>query len=335
VVVGRTGAPAAVAALLLAMLPPAWAAEPDGAPAAARSAPLADAPPAARSAPPADAPTASHLAAIRELIAVTGTLDRELARVDEVVAAMRTASPDLPEAVWTNYAARLRDREALVAAYAPAYARHLDEADTRAWLAFHDTPLGRRVLAAQEPIREASRVAAQRLATEAFAELVSAPDEPRAPAPTNGTSAQAGSDAAVAPTHAAAIRELIELTGALGSARTTMKKFLDAVRASPFARSTPADFWSRAAEKLTDPEALYALWIPAYAANLSEEDVRALVAFHRTPAGARIAAAQPAIQAEIVDAAQQFGATAARRAVREVLGPLPTWRPPPQPEPAR
>lgn len=306
----RAAAPAATARTA-----PAPVAAPDPAPPVPRA---TDAP------APAVAP--EHAAAIRELIAVTGSLDREIARVDEVVAAMRGTAPDLPEAVWTNYAARLRDREALLALYVPAYARHLDAADARAWLAFHRTPVGQRVLAAQEPIREASRAAAQRLATEVFASL----EDDAPPATSGATPAPAGSTgvAAVAPSHAAAIRELLEITGALGSARTTMRKLLDAVRASPFARGTPPEAWARAAERLTEPESLYAMWVPAYAAHLSEADVRELVAFHRTPAGARIAAAQPAIHADIVDVAQQYGATSARRAVREVLGPLPQWRPP-------
>lgn len=295
--------------------------------AAADAAPAADAARAGGAPPEADV-SPTHAAAIRELIDVTGSLERELARVDEIVAALRGTAPDLPAAVWTNYAARLSDREALLALYVPAYARHLDEADTRAWLAFHRTPLGVRVLAAQEPIREASRAAAQRLAADVFAELdgdaaPEAADAPDAAGPSTRASAPA-----IAPSHTAAIRELIDVTGALGSARASMRKLLDAVRASPFARSTPPEFWARAAERMTEPEALYALWVPAYAAHLPESDVSALLAFYRTPAGARIAATQPALHADVVDVAQRYGATSARRAVREVLGPLPQWRPP-------
>lgn len=141
----------------------------------------------------------------------------------------------------------------------------------------------------------------------------------------------ARAEAASEPAHADALRELIDATGALGATRATMHRLLDNVRASPLEPATPPEFWTRATERLTEPETLYALWVPAYAAHIDESDVRALVAFYRTPAGARIAAAQSAIQAEVVELAQQYGATAARRAVREVLGPLPQWRPPPKP----
>jgi hypothetical protein len=264
-----------------------------------------------------EAVSATHASAIRELVELTGALDREIARVDAVVAQLRTTTPDLPDAVWTNYAARLRDREALLSRYVPVYARHLDEPDTRALAAFYGSPLGRRVLAAQVAIGDDSRAASERLVRDAFAGTSSPP----APAGGSGDEARA--------THAAAIRELIDAMGVVPAAQDTMRRTVATLRAAPAFGAIDAAEWDRVTAALTDPDTLYAIWVPAYARHLTEPDVRELTAFYRAPLGRRVAAALPAIQADLVDVARDYGTEAARRAVREVLGPLPQWRPRP------
>jgi hypothetical protein len=266
----------------------------------------------AASAPVGAAVAPSHAGAIRELVDLTGALDRELARVDAVVAQLRTTTPDLPDAVWTNYAARLRDREALLARYVPVYARHLDEADTRALAAFYRTPLGRRTLDAQAAIAEDSRAASERLVRAAFA------GETVSPAP-DGTP----------PAHAGAVRELLDTMGVVPAAQESMRRTIASLRAVPaFAAIEPAE-WDRVVATLTDPATLYATWVPAYARHMPAADARELTGFYRSPLGRRVAAALPAIQADLTDVARDYGTEAARRAVREVLGPLPQWRPRP------
>jgi hypothetical protein len=256
------------------------------------------------------APSATHAAAIRDLIDASGALDREIARVDVVVAQMRTTTPDLPPAVWENYAARLRDREALLARYVPVYARHLSEADTRALATFYRSTFGRRVLSAQAAIAADSRAASEGLVRDALD----------------------GTVTAVAPhgnsTHEQAVLELIDAMGALDAAQDTMRRTVVALRAAPALRGIEAAEWQRLESALTDRDALLAIWVPAYARHMTEAEVRELTAFYRTPAGRRIAAALPAIQADLVEVAQQYGAESARRAVREIMGPLPQWRPP-------
>jgi hypothetical protein len=304
---------------------PVPAATPAATPAAAPVSAQAPEPPPPPAPAPVDAPpdvAASHADAIRELIATTGSLDRELARVDPLVAQLRANSPELPEAVWTNLEARLRNREALLALYVPVYARHLPETDVRSLIEFYRSPLGRRSLEAQERIRETSREAAGRLAVEAFGELAGSP---AAAAPSAATSPPP------APTHAQAIRELIEASRVIPAAQETMRRLLDTARANPLTRDTPPEAWTRAERRLTDPDTLRAIWVPAYAAHLPEPEVRALTAFYRSPLGARVAEALPRVQAELGAVAQNYGATAARRAIRDVMGPLPQWRPPPSP----
>jgi hypothetical protein len=256
------------------------------------------------------APSATHAAAIRDLVDASGALDREIARVDVVVAQMRTTTPDLPPAVWENYAARLRDREALLARYVPVYARHLSEDDTRALTTFYRSPFGRRVLAAQAAIAADSRAASEGLVRDALDGTVT----PVAP-PGNSS-------------HEQAVLELIDAMGALDAAQDTMRRTVVALRAAPALRGIEAAEWQRLESALTDRDALLAIWVPAYARQMTEAEVRELTAFYRTPAGRRIAAALPAIQADLVEVAQQYGAESARRAVREVMGPLPQWRPP-------
>ena len=68
------------------------------------------------------------------------------------------------------------------------------------------------------------------------------------------------------------------------------------------------------------------MWTPAYANNLTDTQIRGLIQFYTSAPGAHYAAVLPAIQAESLDAAAQLGRDVARRAVREVYGPLPQWR---------
>lgn len=71
---------------------------------------------------------------------------------------------------------------------------------------------------------------------------------------------------------------------------------------------------------------LATLWIPEYARAFSANDIRDLTAFYTSPLGTRWAAEIPAINADALAAATTLGNEAAKRAIREVLGPLPQWR---------
>lgn len=44
--------------------------------------------------------------------------------MDAVMADLRAKNPDVPPALWDNYAARINDHSALVRLYAPIYRRH-------------------------------------------------------------------------------------------------------------------------------------------------------------------------------------------------------------------
>jgi hypothetical protein len=76
---------------------------------------------------------------------LTGVLDHGPASMDRVVANLRANNPDVPPALWDNYAARINDHAALVQTYAPIYRRHVSATDTRALVAFFQSPLGARI----------------------------------------------------------------------------------------------------------------------------------------------------------------------------------------------
>jgi hypothetical protein len=247
----------------------------------------------------------------------------------------------------------MSDRGTLVNLYAPIYARHLSEADARGVISFHHTPLGRRLRAAMPRIREecqaasqeaAGTIAAQLLGADEFAtDLAPAPDTPDArdapasdtpdtpnardtPAPDMRDAPNASDAPAVPKRRAQAIAKLLQVSGALAQARQAMLNMIEQFeRASP-AGELPAAFWNGARQRLTDEADLIRLWTPAYARHLDDHDIRGLIDFYRSPVGQRYVLALPAIHQESVEATTQLANTAARRAIREVLGPLPQWK---------
>jgi hypothetical protein len=105
-----------------------------------------------------------------------------------------------------------------------------------------------------------------------------------------------------------------------------MNLLIDRLRQAPQSSGAPASFWEQARSRITDEKSLLKLWTPAYAQGAPDEDIRAMIAFYESPLGQRYVAALPAIRSESLDAATQLANLAARRAVREVLGPLPQYR---------
>lgn len=65
---------------------------------------------------------------------------------------------------------------------------------------------------------------------------------------------------------------------------------------------------------------LIELMVPAYQKNLSIEDLKAAVAFYNTPAGKRLAEAQPKIAMEAASAAQQW-ALGFQHSMKDIMEP--------------
>ncbi len=252
-----------------------------------------------------DLSAATTLLDLLGVIAGTNAISRQM--TDE----LRASNPAMPEAVWTRFAALTSERATLVALYAPIYVRHLSAADIDGLVAFYASPLGSRLRQALPQIASEAQASAQALV--ASIELESEAD----PAVTPGVAEDARSRA---------VQVLLHESGALRQARTGIAAVMNRLRASQSFQDIPPSFWDAVQRRLTDESVLLTLWTPAYVRHLSEADVAALIAFYRSALGKRYSEAQPAIQAESVEAATTLANRAARRAVREVLGPLPQWR---------
>jgi hypothetical protein len=139
--------------LSLALVTPALAK--GGKPAPVEPAPAAAAPAAAD---PLAGIDPSMVADIRQLLEVTGQAQLGKQVLDQMFAQFRTTMPQVPAAAWDELQARLKP-EQLVDMVIPIYARHLQQEDIRALIAFYQSPAGQRFVAAQPVILQESMAA--------------------------------------------------------------------------------------------------------------------------------------------------------------------------------
>jgi hypothetical protein len=98
-----------------------------------------------------DPPDAARLAAARQVIEASGTVDAMLAGVRAAIPAQRTAMPQVPEEFWTRFDARLADDVPQLAdSMAVLYAKTFSLQELEAFVAFHRSPAGQH-LRAQQP----------------------------------------------------------------------------------------------------------------------------------------------------------------------------------------
>lgn len=122
-----------------------------------------------------------------------------------------------------------------------------------------------------------------------------------------GTPAGAQRPAAVTPATAAAIRRLLDLTGAAKLALQSMEQMIPSQRAmSP---QVPAAFWDAfLAHARRDVPQLVDSLVPVYAAHFSKAELDELVRFYESPIGRRLSAMQPMITQESMQVGQRWGA---------------------------
>jgi hypothetical protein len=246
-----------------------------------------------------------------DLLELSGVLAGAADASQLALVQLRAANPAMPEAVWTRFAALITERATLVSLYAPIYAQHLTPEQIQGMVDFYRSPLGTRFREALPAMRDESRVAAQTFAAGIAVDPDDAAEKPvKTPTP----------DA-----RSRAVHALLHESGALEQAKTAMTQMIDRLRQNTSLDTAPG-FWDAAKRRLTDDDALLALWTPAYLHHLSDTDIQALIAFFRSPVGKQYVKALPAIQAESVEATTTLANRSARRAVREVLGPLPQWK---------
>jgi hypothetical protein len=103
------------------------------------------------------------------------------------------------------------------------------------------------------------------------------------------------------PAEASSVTKLLEVTGVFARARPQADRVVAQLRSEN--PRIPTALWTRFEQQIVSRDALIALYAPIYAQHLSEEDLRAALDFYRSPAGARLLEAMPAIQAETRNAA--------------------------------
>ena len=259
-----------------------------------------------------------------ELLKLTGVFDRARAQTRAMVEQLRRDNPKVPEEFWSNLASRVSDEDALQSLYVPVYLRHLSQEDVCALSRFYRTPLGAHWLHAGPEIQEATRESTQAWAATIVVDLLGSPGDSRTP---NGPQPPRSAP----PTQpederTAAIHELLRQSGDLAAAQRMMSATLDRLRQGPQAVSLPPSFWDDVRKRLLNEDDLLRLWTPAYIHQFTDAEIRGLIVIYRSAVGVRYVAALPAIEAESSDAGAQLGHDVARRAVREVFGPLPQWR---------
>lgn len=222
------------------------------------------------------------------------------------------ANPSMPEAVWKRFAALMTDHETISSLYAPVYTRYLSTEEIQGMIEFYRSPLGTRYREAMPAVREETQTAAKAYVASVMVDLAHA--EEKAPPP-----------AADPDTRRLAVHTLLRESGALERAVAAMQAMIGRLRqrADP---DSAAGLLDAAQRRLTDEQALLDMWTPAYIHHFSGADIQSLIAFFRSPVGSQYVKALPAIQKESVAAATTLGNQAVRRAVREVLGPLPQWK---------
>jgi len=113
--------------------------------------------------------------------------------------------------------------------------------------------------------------------------------------------------ATVDPATTAAIRRLLDLTGAAKLAVQSMEAVMPAQRAAN--PQIPAAFWDAfLAHARRDMPQLVDSLIPVYAAHYTRAELEELVRFYESPLGKRVAVVQPLITQESIAAGQRWGA---------------------------
>lgn len=101
-------------------------------------------------------------ALIRQLLVRTQAADQAIALMEASLPAQRLSNPRIPAVFWDRFIAEARARRGeLVDMMSVVYERHFTTEEIRHLLDFYDTPLGRKLLAAQPKIAQESVEAGQ------------------------------------------------------------------------------------------------------------------------------------------------------------------------------
>ncbi len=125
----------------------------------------------------------------------------------------------------------------------------------------------------------------------------------------SGTAALAQQGAAAAqiePEKAAAIRQLLQVTGASELMVTSIEASMPLQRAAN--PEIPDVFWEEFAARLReDVDGFIELLVPLYDRHLTLDEIRQLIAFYESPLGKRLVEVQPLLAEESMRAGQEWG----------------------------
>jgi uncharacterized protein len=263
----------------------------------------------------------AQVSTVTELLQVTGVFVRARPEADRVVAQLQSRNPRIPSALWEKYAASVSDPDAVIALYAPIYARHLTEDQLRGALQFYRSAPGAKLLAAMPAIQAEARSAALSWVADIAGDVAFSESPPRAFEPREGSST---AERRVS-RRTQRVQQLLRASGTISQAQQMMNDLIDRFEAAPQGGELTQAMWENARSHLTNETDLIKLWTPAYLHHLSDPETGALLAFYQSTPGRCFVAAMPQVQKEAVEAATQMGREAVKRATREVLGPLPQW----------
>jgi hypothetical protein len=117
------------------------------------------------------------------------------------------------------------------------------------------------------------------------------------------------------PAFEADIRRLLEMTGSAALGQQVMDQMMLSLR--PMAPEVPQSFWDEMAREI-DVDELVDRIVPVYAAHLTHDEVKQLVAFFDSPVGRRLVAEQPAMLQESMQIGQVWGAEVGERVIRRM-----------------
>lgn len=88
---------------------------------------------------------------LRQLVELTGIVEKELRSIDVVMDMFKRQSPNVPDSVWVEVRKefdRSFNRESIITMYAAIYATHFNPAEVRKLIAFYASPVGRKLVTA-------------------------------------------------------------------------------------------------------------------------------------------------------------------------------------------
>lgn len=110
------------------------------------------------------------------------------------------------------------------------------------------------------------------------------------------------------------IRELMAVTGSAKIAEQVMDALAGSLgKSNP---KIPQSFWKEMKKRIKTDD-FFQMVIPIYTRHLSAEDVKAMLAFYKTPAGQRVVKAMPAITQESMAIGNAWGQKIAREVIQE------------------